>query len=59
MRLLRSTENKITKNKKGENVPHIEITEVVYFIAILLVMIISKIQELCIYLFRMNHSIAY
>ena len=29
MKLLRSTENKITKNKNGENVPHLEITEVV------------------------------
>ena len=26
---LRSTENKISKDKKGENVPHLEITEVV------------------------------
>ena len=29
MELLGSTENKITKDKKGENVPHLEITEVV------------------------------
>ena len=29
MDLLRSTENKITKDKNGENVPHLEITEVV------------------------------
>ena len=29
MKLLRSTENKITNNKNGENVPHLEITEVV------------------------------
>ena len=29
MKLLGSTENKITKDKKGENVPHLEITEVV------------------------------
>ena len=28
-KLLGSTENKITKDKKGENVPHLEITEVV------------------------------
>ena len=27
--MLGSTENKITKNKNGENVPHLEITEVV------------------------------
>ena len=29
MKLLESTENKMTKNKNGENVPHLEITEVV------------------------------
>ena len=29
MELLGSTENKITKNKNGENVPYLEITEVV------------------------------
>ena len=28
LKLLRSTENKITKDKNGENVPHLEITEV-------------------------------
>ena len=29
MKLLGSTKNKITKNKNGENVPHLEITEIV------------------------------
>ena len=29
MKLLESTKNKITKDKNGENVPYIEITEVV------------------------------
>ena len=29
MKLLGSTENKITKDKNGESVPHLEITEVV------------------------------
>ena len=29
MKLFGSTKNKITKNKNGENVPHLEITEVV------------------------------
>ena len=29
MKLLGSTENKITKDDNGENVPHLEITEVV------------------------------
>ena len=29
MKLLGSTENKVTKDKNGENVPHLEIPEVV------------------------------
>ena len=29
MKLLRSTKNKITRDKNGENLPHLEITEVV------------------------------
>ena len=29
MKLPRSAENKITKDKNGENVPHLEITELV------------------------------
>ena len=29
MKLLGNTENEITKNKNGENLPHLEITEVV------------------------------
>ena len=29
IKLLRSTKSKITKDKNGENVPHLEITEVV------------------------------
>ena len=29
MKLLGSTRNKITKDKSGENIPHLEITEVV------------------------------
>ena len=29
MKLLGSTKNKITRDKNGENVPHLEITEVV------------------------------
>ena len=29
MKLLESTKNKLTKDKNGENVPHLEITEVI------------------------------
>ena len=32
MKLLGSTENKITKDKNGENVPHFEITEVLLLV---------------------------
>ena len=59
MKLLGSTENKITKDKNGENVPHLQITEVVLVIAILLKMIISKIQEYYIRLFPINRLVAY
>ena len=31
MKLLRSTKSKITKDENGENVPNLEITEVVLF----------------------------
>ena len=50
MKLLGNTQNKITKDKNGENVPNLEIAEVllvhcniVKFIVILLIMIINKI----------------
>ena len=47
MKLLGSTENKIIKDKNGENVPHLEITEVVlvHCNIVLSTMIIKKIQE--------------
>ena len=45
MKLLGSTESKITKDKNGENVPHLEITEVVLVHCNMLIMIISRIQE--------------
>ena len=57
MKLLGNTENKITKDKNGENVPHLQITEVVLVIATLLKMIISKIQEYCIRLFPINRLV--
>ena len=50
MKLLGSTESKITKDKNGKNVPHLEITEV---------MIISKIQECYIHLFQTIHLVVY
>ena len=51
-KLLGSTKNEITKDKNAENVQHPEITEVVQFTVILLIMIINQIQEPCIHLFQ-------
>ena len=59
MKLLRSTENKITKDKNRENVPHLEITEVLLVHKILLIMTISKIQEYYFRLFQISHLVAY
>ena len=52
MRLPGSSENKITKGKNGENVPHLEITEV-----LLSIMIINKIQEYCKLFFQINRLV--
>ena len=41
--LFGSTKSKITKNKNGENMPHLQITEAVSYIVILLTTIIIKI----------------
>ena len=59
MKLLGSAESKITKNKNGENVPHLEFVELVLVYAILFIMIISKIQEYCILLYQTRHSVVY
>ena len=61
MKLLESTENKITKHKNFEYVPHIEIAEVVLVTVILLIMIINKIQEYLFQtlLFQINCLVAY
>ena len=42
-KLLGSNENKITRDKNGENVPHVEITEIILVHCKLLIMIINKI----------------
>ena len=58
MKLLRSTENKITKDKNGQNVPHLEITEVVLVHCDIVDMIINKSQEYYIRLFQINRLVA-
>ena len=55
MKLLGSTKGKITKNENGENLPNLEITEVVSVHCNIANIIINKIQESCIYLFQISH----
>ena len=58
-KLLGTTENKITKDKNGENASHLEITEVVLVHCNIVKMIINKIQESCTRLFQINHLVFY
>ena len=58
-KLLGSTKSKITKDKNGENVPHLEITDIVLYTVILLTTFISKIQEFCIHLFLVKYLVNY
>ena len=59
MKLLGSTKNKITKHKNSENVPHLEIAEVVLAHCNIVIMIINKIQEYCTLLFQVNRLVVY
>ena len=56
MKLLGSTKSKITKDKNGENVPYLKITEV---ILIHCNVVNNKIQESCIHLFPINRLVNY
>ena len=58
VKLIGSTENKITKDKNGENVPHLEITDVVLLVHCNIVNNdYHKIQEFYIHLFQINRLI--
>ena len=59
IKLLGSTENKITKDKNGGSAPHLEISLDIYFTVILSIMIINKIQEFRINLFLINCLVVY
>ena len=59
IKLLRGTESKITKDKNGENVFHLENVELVLVHCNLVIMIISKIQQCYIHLFQRNHLVVY
>ena len=54
MKLLRSTESKINKDKNGEIVLHLETTEVLLVYSNIVNKDINKIQKSCIHLFLIN-----
>ena len=64
MKLLGSTENKITKDKNSENVPHLEITEAVLVHCNIVnddyqQVVYIYIHYYCMHLFQINHLVAY
>ena len=59
MKLFGSNISKITKDKNGENMPKLEITEVVLVHCNMLTIIMNKIQKSCIYLFLINRLVNY
>ena len=54
MKLLASTKIKITKNENSENVPNLEITDVVLVHCHMPIMDINKIREYCIHFLPVN-----
>ena len=56
MKLLGSTESKIAREKNGENVPHLEVVELVLIHCNIQEF---KIQEYYIHLFQANHLVVY
>ena len=54
MKLLGSTENKITKDKNRENVPHLEITEVVLVHWNIVNNAYQQDSKFCMHLFLIN-----
>ena len=59
IKLLGSTEKKITKDKNSENVPHLEVVELVLVHCNLLIMNINKIQEYSILLYQTRYLVVY
>ena len=57
MKLNESTKCKKTNDENGQNVPHLEITELVLIHCNVLATIISKIQESCTLLFLISRLI--
>ena len=58
-KLLGSTKSKITKDKNGENVPHLEIDEVLLIHCNVVNKKCMKFQESCIHLFLINYLVNY
>ena len=59
MKLLGSTKSKKTKSENDENVPKLEITEVILGHCNIVNTIINKIQESFIHLFAINRLVNY
>ena len=59
VKLLGSTKSKITKDENGENVPYLEIIEVVFIHCNVVIIVINKIQESRIHLFLINRLVNY
>ena len=59
MILLGSTKSKINKDKYGENVARLEITEILLVLVILITTIIKTIQEFSTDSFLINHLANY
>ena len=58
-KLLGSTKSKIIKDKNGENVLYLEITEVILIYCSVINNINQQIQESCIHLFLINCLVNY
>ena len=59
MKSLGSTENEITEDKNDENLPHLEIMEVVLVHCNIVYNDYQQIQEYCVLLFQVNRLVAY
>ena len=59
MKLPRSTKSKITKDENGENVPYLEITEVVLIHCNVANNSYQQNSNSCIHLFLMNRLVSY
>ena len=59
MKLLGSTVEKITKDKNGENVPHLENIEVVLVHCKMSITDSTMTHGSCLHLFQVNHLVSY